>query len=139
MRGSSTIVRYECRGPRLVPVRVTKQWVAFGPEDKPVWKFIPVRVTDTSVGRLWDRERTPEPWCSSSRVETRERLMTLVQAGDENGEPLVREAGYSECWLPPGDLSNLTAAQVTQSLDNGNGWLPPRTWDRPAQPKVAAP
>ncbi len=136
MHGSATFIRYERRGARLAPVRVTKQWVNFGDKVKPDWRFIAVRATEVSLGRVWDRERTQEPWCSSSRVETRERLMTLAQVGEENGEPLVREAGYTEHWVPLGDLSCLTAAQAAWTLDNGNGWLEPRVWSRPGRPQA---
>lgn len=125
----SQFVRYERRGDRVVPVRVTKQWVTSEvpsmdrrKEPKAVRKFVTVRVTELDPRRLTDREQAPEAWVSSDRVETRERLMTLWQRGDEACEPIVREAGYDQHWLPLGQAP-FVGDQHGWTLDNGNGWV----------------
>lgn len=120
---TSTFVRYERRGGALVPVRVTKQWVNREERGgKSSRKFLVTRVTEVPWRQLTDREPAldaagkPVAWASSARVETRERLQTLWQRGDEACEPIVREAGYDQCWLPLGDLSKLTWVQANQKL-----------------------
>jgi hypothetical protein len=142
----STFVRYERRGDRVVPVRVTKQWVSAEvrgldnrKEPKVVRKFLATRITELRMSSIRDREVAvdtdpaapsrigkPVAWASSNRVETRSRLMTLSERGVKDGEPLVREAGYDQCWLPYSVPANPTLAQSQWSLENGNGWLPPR-------------
>jgi hypothetical protein len=115
----SQYVRYERRRDRVVPVRVIKQWTTL--DGKEAFKV--VRVTEVPITRLAaSRESAPEAWVSSNRVETRERVLTLWAKGDEQCEPIVKEAGYDQRWLPLGDLSNLTAAQAAQSLANNNGF-----------------
>lgn len=149
----SNHVRYERRADRVVPVRVSKQWVTFGQEPKVQTKFIAVRVSELRNFPPADYTDCPEeePWTSSQeRVESRERLMGLYIKGADFlecqlcggcvierdhaqsacpgkvDEPLVREAGYNQPWLPSGDLSRLTAAQAAYSLDNANGFE--RVW-----------
>jgi len=121
----------------VVPVRITKSWVSTEvrgldnrKEPKVVRKFMVTRVSEGRMGRIRN-ERDPEdpvapPWQSSHRVETRERLMTLLERGQPEGECLVREAGYDQCWLPYAVPANPTAAQAAWSLENGNGWVPER-------------
>ncbi len=133
MQYSSTFVQYERRGGTLVPVRVTKQWVSREDRRGQVSRAFQVtRITEVPWRQLTDRERAPEPWVSSSRVEGRDRLLILSERGVKDGEPLVREAGYDQYWLPYSVPANPTAAQAAWSLDNGNGWLPPRVqpWGR---------
>jgi hypothetical protein len=120
----SSNVRYERTADRVVPVRVTKQWVTFGQEPKVQKKFIAVRVSVLRDFPPADYSDCPkeEPWTSSpARVESRERLQTLLVKGDPEGEPVLREAGYDQRWLPCGDLSKLTAAQAAQTLENQGG------------------
>ncbi len=126
---SSTFVRYERRGDRVVPVRVTKAWVTFAAREEETRKFITTRVSE--LRRMPrnepDRDDPPTPaWESSHRVETRERLMTLLAKDAPEGECLVREAGYDQCWLPYSVPASPTAAQAGWTLENGNGWLLPR-------------
>lgn len=132
----STFVRYERRGNRVIPVRVTKQWVtiekpAFDGRKAPsvVSKFKTVRVTelrDFPAPAQWNMDayapypRREYPDNSGARVETRERLFTLC---DKDGEQVVREAGYDQRWLPYSLPANPTAAQAAWSLENGNGWV----------------
>lgn len=130
----STFVRYERRGDRVVPVRVTKSWVTAERKDgtKVNPRFTITRVTECRTERLSDREPAldaqgkPVAWVSSSRVESRERLLTLSERGVKDGEPLVREAGYDQRWLPYSVPAQPTKAQAGWSLDNGNGWVEPR-------------
>lgn len=131
----SQYVRYERRGDRVVPVRVMKQWVTneVAQHDnrkapKAVRKFMAVRVSELRMGRMpreeaLDAEGKPVAWQSSSRVESRERLTTLWQRGDEACEPVVREAGYDQHWLPLGTPPFVGDAHGW-TLDNGNGWRP---------------
>ena len=125
----SQYIRYERRGDKLVPVRVTKQWVTFEipqlDKRKPprvVRKFIAVRSTALQMRGIGDLEQAPEPWQSyPDRVETRERLLTEVV--DAEGEPLVRECGGDQRWLPLG-RAPLVGDGHGWSLENGNGWAP---------------
>lgn len=133
---TSTFVRYERRGTRVQPVRVTKSWVCQEvkaldgrKEPKLVRKFIATSVTEVPMRKLGGREGAPadEPWESYDRRETRERLLTLWQRGDEACEPVVREAGYDQHWLPLDLLGwthpeRYTAAQAAWSLANSNGF-----------------
>lgn len=134
----STFVRYERRGDRVVPVRVTKAWVST--ERKPmdtrkaptvVRAFKAVRVTELRkfpAADGWDDEecrnypRREWPANKVDRVESRERLFTLC---DAEGEQVVREAGYDQCWLPYSVPANPTLAQANWTLANGNGWIQP--------------
>jgi hypothetical protein len=109
-----------------VPVRVTKQWVSYEQRGNTPAKskFIPVRVSVLRDFPPPDYSDCPkeEPWTSSPvLVESRERLQTLLVKGDPEGEPVLREAGYDQRWLPLGDLSQLSAAQAAQTLDNQQG------------------
>ena len=130
-RMQSQYIRYERRDGRVVPVRVIKQWVtrevpSLDKRKEPTVqrKFITVRVTELRMRGIGDLEQAPEPWCSfPDRVESRERLMTLWQKGDEACEPLVREAGFDQRWLPLGQAPFVGDA-YGWSLDNGNGWAP---------------
>lgn len=136
---TSTFVRYKRRGGTVVPVRVTKQWVAppaarvpqgYDPElDRPKMgtkRFVAVRVTEVPWRQLTDRDRDTvhegeaEAWCSSQRVESRERLQTLLVAGTED-QPVLQEAGFDQCWLPLGQ-SPFVGDQHGWTIDNGNGW-----------------
>jgi hypothetical protein len=122
----SSHVRYERRGNRVTPVRVTKQWVTFGQEPKVQKKFITVRASVLRAFPPADYSDCPreEPWTSGDfgpGVESRERVLGLLVKGDPEGEPVLREAGYDQCWLPSGDLSKLTAAQAAQTLDGQQG------------------
>lgn len=126
---TSTFVRYERRGNRVQPVRVTKSWVSQEiksmdgrKEPKLVRKFMATSVTEVPMRKLTDREDAPEAWESFERVESRERLLTLWQRGDKDCEPVVREAGYDQRWLPLGSLEGLSAAQASWSLANSNGF-----------------
>lgn len=122
---SSTFVRYERNGNKVTPVRVTKQWTSIEVPNRDSRKepevrsrFKAVRVTQLGW-HGFDRmpaadEPKAEPWQSSHRVESRERMLTLFA---KDGEPVLQEAGYDQCWLPLGDLSQLTAAQEAQTLD----------------------
>jgi hypothetical protein len=128
----SSYVRYERNGDRVTPVLVAKKWV--NPPEKSAakqQKFTVVRVSQLQWGRMErepavDAEGHPVLWQSSSRVETRERLMTLWERGDENCEPIVREAGYDQHWLPQGKPPFVGDA-YGWTLDNGNGWVDGRT------------
>lgn len=131
----STFVRYERVGDKVTPVRVTKQWVnretrkgASGNDSRLDSAFRVVRVTE--LRRFPVNE--PEPgdpkvpaWTSSDRQETRERVMNLLERGQPEGECLVREAGYTERWLPFAMPSPLPAYVAGWTLDNGNGWVTP--------------
>lgn len=124
----STFVRYERRGDKVVPVRVTKQWVSqeskAGTERR---TFKTVRVTE--LRRMPVNEPDPElpqapkGWQSSDRVDSRERLMGLCQKGTE--EPMLQEAGYDQRWLPLGTAADVPLSAHRWTLDNGNGWLVP--------------
>lgn len=127
----STYVRYERRGDRVVPVRVTKSWVGFEvrqhdnrKEPKQVRKFIATQLTELRRFPRPDYSEGKPEWPVTGRVETRERLLTLPERGVKDGEPLVREAGYDQCWLPYSVPAQPTAAQAAWTLENGNGWLP---------------
>lgn len=116
MEYTSTFVRYERKGDRAVPVRVTKSWVTT--EGRGGQKQRAFRVTRVSELRRIpnaDREQAPEPWCSSQRVESRERLMTLMQR--DTNEPMLQEAGYDQYTLPIGRLDNLSWAQANAPMD----------------------
>ncbi len=144
----STIVKYERRGDTVVPVRVTNQWVSQESRDGKVnSKFTSVRVSE--LRRFPVNEPDPElpraVWPVSDRVETRERLMGLYIKGADFlecqlcggcvierdharsacpgkvDEPLVREAGYNQAWLPQGSAP-FVGDNYGWSLDNGNGW-----------------
>lgn len=125
----STYVRYERRGDRVVPVRVTKQWIhtekkALDQRKEPtiVRAFRTTRVTELRrmpVNEVDPAEpQAPKGWQSSDRVESRERMMGLF---DKDGEPVLQEAGYDQRWLPPGEPS---PSSWRWTLDNGNGWCP---------------
>lgn len=133
----STYVRYERRGDRVIPVRVTKQWVT---AERPnhdsrkaptqIRKFLAVQVTEMARFPRPDREALaeapPEPYQSfppGYRTETRDRLLTLSERGVPDGEPVVREAGYDQRWLPYSVPALPTASQAAWTLNNGNGWL----------------
>lgn len=131
-------MRYERRGNRVVPVRVTKRWVstekkALDQRKAPtvVRKFHTVRVTELRkfpTPAEWDddtNERYPRrewPANKVDRVESRERVMGLL---DKDGEPVLQEAGYDQRWLPYSVPANPTAAQASWTLENGNGWVVP--------------
>jgi hypothetical protein len=111
----STFVRYERRGDRVVPVRVTKQWVSF--EKKPIdnrkepevtRRFTCSRIQEVRWTKLTDREQAPEAWVSSSRVESRERILGLGN---------VLPAGACQPTLDLDDASKWSLAQVEAPLD----------------------
>lgn len=124
----STFIRYERSGDKVRAVRVTKQWVtrevpARDSRREPAVqsKFIAVRVSQVPMRQLKrepvldeDGLSVPRSSGGDARVESRERMMTLLA---KDGEPVLQEAGYSERWLPLGDLSRLTAAQARQALE----------------------
>lgn len=116
MEYSSTFVRYERKGDRVVPVRVTKQWVtAEGMRGQLKAKvFKAVRVTELRRMPNAGREQAPEAWESSRRVESRERLMTLMQR--DTDEPMLQEAGYDQYTLPMGNAP-LSWAQANAPMD----------------------
>ena len=68
-------------------------------------------------------------------AQTRNELDTLngikikVESLSISKQQAWREAGYTERWLPPGTWEQ-SAARAAWSLENGNGWLQPRTWER---------
>jgi len=126
----SEYVRYERKGDRVVPVRVVKQWVSRelptnDSRREPVVKrvFRTTRLSEVPWSRLTERESAPEPWVSSDRVETRERLQGLFTRG-EQGEPVLQEAGFDQYFLPIGS-EPLTLAQARQTLDNQLGGREP--------------
>lgn len=139
----STFVRYERRGDRIVPVRVTKAWVEppeqrVAPGKQKVLKastaaklarrFVAVRVTELRKWPSGDLEKAPEAWESSKRVESRERLMGLLQRGTE--EPVLQEAGYDQYFLPMGN-GPLSWAQANAPLDaepESREWYLRRQW-----------
>lgn len=81
----STVIRYERRGNRVVPVRVVKQWVA-SPKDGR--RFMTVRVTQVKWSELV-RAEPPEP-VASCRVTTPNRA-DLVSRG------FIAPAGVGPC------------------------------------------
>lgn len=121
MEYSSTFVRYERRGNRVVPVRVTKQWVTQegmrGQLKAEV--FSAVRVTELRGMPRGNREQAPEAWSSyPEQVESRERVLGLVAKYELEcgGEPVLRCAGHSDPTLAMGS-EPLTMRQVEQPMD----------------------
>jgi hypothetical protein len=129
----STFVRYERRGDRVVPVRVTKSWVTSeGRTGTPGRRaFMTTRVSELRRMPKPDHSEAPPEWPADERVETRERLMTLLAKDAPEGECLVREAGYDRRWLP---YSAPCESAHRWTLDNGNGWLENRPHYRPQTP-----
>jgi hypothetical protein len=105
-------------------VRVTKSWVSLASREgkETARKFITTRVSE--LRRMprneVDREDPPAEWPVSDRVETRERIMTLLAKDAPDGECIVREAGYDQRWLP---YSEPCESAHRWTLENGNGWL----------------
>lgn len=131
MEYTATFVRYERTGNRVVPVRVTKSWVtAEGMRGQLKTKaFKATRVTELRRMPNGDREQAPEAWESSRRVESRERLMTLMQRDTE--EPMLQEAGYDQYTLPLGRLDNLSWAQANAPMDaepDTREWFTRQQW-----------
>lgn len=133
---STTYVRYERRGTRVVPVRVTKQWVTAegmrGQLKARVFKA--VRVTELKMRDVrGDREAAPEAWSSTpERVESRERLHGLVTKYtlEDGGLPVAWCAGAGEPTLEMGD-EPLTARQANQPMDaepESREWYLRRQW-----------
>lgn len=139
----STFVRYERREGRVVPVRVTMAWVeppevrqqsapgkqkVLKPGQVPLARrFMAVRVTELRRMPAGEREQAPEAWQSWERVESRERLMTLL---DKSGEPVLQEAGYDQRWLTLGNQP-LTWSQANQPMDaepESREWFLRRDW-----------
>lgn len=131
----STFVRYERRGDRVVPVRVTKQWVhtAVKPmdtrkESRRVDAFQATRVTEIGYRRMprevaVDENGHPVAWQSyEPRQESRARMLTLYQQVGKVREPVLFPAGAGEDFLPATDTE--LGAVYGWSLDNGNGWQP---------------
>lgn len=125
----STFVRYERVGDKVTPVRVTKQWVnreVAGAIRGSNTAFKVVRVTELRrfpVNEAEPGDPTVPAWTSSDRRESRERVMNLLERSQPEGECLVREAGYTERWLPFALPSPLPAYVAGWTLDNGNGWV----------------
>lgn len=124
------------KSDRLVPVRVTKQWVtAEGLGGKLKAKsFHAVRVSELKMRDVrGDREQAPEAWSSSpGRVETRERLKTLVVKYElaQGGEPVLVDPTDGPC-LGLGDMSKWTARQHATPLEaepESREWFMRRQW-----------
>lgn len=135
MEYSSTFVRYERRGNRVVPVRVTKQWVtAEGLGGKLKAKvFSAVRVTELRGIPRGGREQAPEAWSSyPERVESRERLlhMTVNYRLEEGGQDVVWAAGAHDPTLAMGD-EPLSWRQANAPMDaepDSREWHLRRQW-----------
>ena len=140
---TSSYIRYDSRGLRVVPVRVTKSWVEpaelkAAPGKQKVLKqgrrFICTRVTELRMRDVrGDREQAPEPWTSWDRQETRERLLTLPVKYKlpEGGEPVLRPAHAGEPCLPLGDLGALSWAQANAPMEaepETREWCLRRDW-----------
>lgn len=133
---TSSYVRYERRGARVVPVRVTKQWdEREGMRGNLKQKaFKAVRVTELKMRDVrGDREQAPEAWTSSpARVETRERLLTLCVKYEleEGGLPILTDPTAGP-YLAIGDQSTWTERQVNTPLDaepESREWHMRRQW-----------
>lgn len=110
----STYIRYERRGDKVTPVRVTKSWVSREVQNvdtrrapKVVRKFQATRVSQVPWRQLTDREVPRDDagkaiaWSSGKEnVETRERILTL--------------GNVRECCMPAPVLF----------IDDPAGWLP---------------
>lgn len=135
MEYTSSYVRYERRGQRVVPVRVTKAWVE-PPEVREVpgkqkvlkqgqvakvRSFHAVRVTELKMRDVrGGREEAPEAWSSwPERVESRARLLNLPVKYKlaEGGEPVLTPVGAGSPTLPIGDATQWTMAQARQPMD----------------------
>lgn len=130
---TSTFVRYERRGDRVIPVRVTKAWVE-PPEQrsapgkqkvlsaKLARRFTTVRVTELRKFPNGDVEHGPEAWTSwAERVESRERMLTLdhhvkSKTGGIIREPILFPAGAGEPTLEIGNAP-LSWAQANAPMD----------------------
>ena len=136
MQYSSTYVRWERRGDRAIPVRVTKSWVtAEGLRGKlKARAFIPTRVTELRMRDVrGDRETAPEPWTSWDRVESRQRLLGLVvkYALPEGGESILTPEFAGQRVLGLGDLSSLSWRQANAPMDaepESREWFIRRDW-----------
>jgi hypothetical protein len=120
---TSSFVRYERRGNRVVPVRVTKSWVsAEGLRGQlKARSFHATRVTELKMRDVrGGREEAPEAWSSwPERVESRARLLAMPVKYKlaEGGEPVLVPEGAGLPTLAIGDLTGLTWAQANQPMD----------------------
>lgn len=143
---TSTFIRYERRGARVVPVRVTKSWVEppelrAAPGKQKVLKpaqagrsFHATRVTELKMRDVrGGREESPEPWTSWDRQESRERLLGLVTKYKlpEGGEPVLVPVGAGLATLEMGNPLEWTRAQHEQPMDaepETREWWMRREW-----------
>lgn len=143
---TSTYIRYERRGDRVVPVRVTKSWVEppelrAAPGKQKVLKptqagrrFAATRVTEVKMRDVrGGREGSPEPWTSWDRQESRARLQGLVVKYKlpEGGEPVLVPVGSGHGVLTLDDPSKWTRAQAEQPMDaepETREWWTRRQW-----------
>lgn len=135
MEYNSTYIRYERKGARVVPVRVTKSWVtAEGLRGKLKTKaFVATRVTEVRMRDVrGDREQAPEAWDSSpNRVESRARLLGLKvkYSLEEGGLPVLVDPTAGPCLAM--DCGPLTAAQARQPMEaepESREWYLRREW-----------
>lgn len=133
---TSSFVRYERRGNRVIPVRVTKTWVtAEGLRGKlKARSFHATRVTELKMRDVrGGRETAPEEWCSFHNRETRERVLGLVTKYKlaEGGERVLIPLGDGIPVLPIGDQSTWTQRQAEQPFDpepESREWWMRRQW-----------
>lgn len=126
MQYASTFVRYESRGGRKVPVRVTKQWVTFESRGgKTTRRFITTSVTElkyrdirAGLDRTYVHEGQHENWVSNTRQDTRERLLGMVvrYSLPEGGLPVLEDPTAGP-FLPLDDASGWTLRQAQQPMD----------------------
>jgi hypothetical protein len=101
---ASTHVRFDRKGDKVTPLRVTKQWV-MGPGKSEAKKFIPVRSTVVGFGRI---SHGPEEW-QSSKEKPMDRS-AMIAAG------LIRPLGSGEPCLELDDPAGWSLAVLNNPL-----------------------